>query len=295
MNTEKRLNEAYKKAEVYKFNKDSKYFIISDCHRGTGSPSDEFSKNRNTYIHALRQYFQNGFTYIEAGDGDELLEHKKADTIIKAHYTEYEMIKKFHDNNRYIMIYGNHNIYMKNPKYVQKYFNQFYDEYKQSTNTLFENFQPVESLILKHIDSEKEILIVHGHQGDFSNDQGWTISAITIKFFWRFLHMIGAKSPTSPSKSAHKRHKIEKNFSKWLEKNNTALICGHTHRYKFPKENELPYFNTGCCIYPTSMTAIEIENDEICIVSWRIVANEEGVLQVKRKILRGPEPILNYI
>jgi len=44
--------------------------FFSDCHRSNGSHSDEFTKNRNTYLFALEYYYKNGFTYVEAGDGD---------------------------------------------------------------------------------------------------------------------------------------------------------------------------------------------------------------------------------
>jgi hypothetical protein len=66
------------------------------------------------------------------------------------------------------------------------------------------------------------------------------------------------------------------------------LVCGHTHRLKFPRKDDLPYFNTGCCIYPTSLTAIELENCQVTMVRWKIQANEEGLLQVERNIIHGP-------
>lgn len=294
MRTVQRLNHAYKNARIEEFDNDSKYVIMSDCHRGTGSPSDEFTKNQTSYIFAMEHYLKNGFTYIEAGDGDELLEQKKFKIILDAHHKAFDVIKEFFDKGKYILIYGNHNIYLKNPKYVKKNYFYFYDEYKEVEYEFFKDIEPIEGLVLKHKETGQEILVVHGHQGDFSNDQLWGLTALTIKFFWKFLHTMGAKSPSSPAKNAHKRHKIEKNFCKWIVRNKKMLICGHTHRYKYPKSNDLPYFNTGCCIYPSSITALEIENGEVTIVRWRIIADENGILKVGRQYLRGTDGIEKF-
>jgi hypothetical protein len=95
-------------------------------------------------------------------------------------------------------------------------------------------------------------------------------------------------------KNVFKRHRIERNYNKWIQEHKTALICGHTHRFKYPRKNELPYFNSGCCIYPAGITAIEIEDGNIQMVVWRIKVNGEGVLQVKRYLLRGPAPIEKF-
>ena len=72
------------------------------------------------------------------------------------------------------------------------------------------------------------------------------------------------------------------------------LICGHTHRTKFPKQNELPYFNTGCCINTRGIPGIEIVNDTILMVDWRIIVNDEGIMRIERTVVRGPEPIDRY-
>ena len=68
------------------------------------------------------------------------------------------------------MLYGNHNIYLKNKKYVEKNYYQFYDEYNQKGKPL-QGIKPMEALVLKHRITKQEILIVHGHQGDLINDQ----------------------------------------------------------------------------------------------------------------------------
>jgi hypothetical protein len=72
------------------------------------------------------------------------------------------------------------------------------------------------------------------------------------------------------------------------------LICGHTHRQKFPKKGDLPYFNTGCCTRTRGITGIEIIENNIIMVEWRVRADQNGIVRIYRNVVRGPEPIENY-
>lgn len=294
MRTEQRLTEVYKGARVEYFDENSKYVFFSDCHRSNGSHSDEFLRNRNNYLFALEYYYKNGFTYVEAGDGDELWEHPHFRDIKNAHSAMFDVLKRFFYEDRLIMLYGNHNIYLKNQKYLESNYYTFYNNDTEITCDFMKGLKPCEGLVLKHRNTQQEILVVHGHQGDFSNDQFWFPSMLTLKYFWRFLHAVGAKLPSSPVGNLHKRHKIEKNYVKWIEKHKKMIICGHTHRVKYPKEKELPYFNIGCCVYPNSITNIEITGGEILLVKWSVLPDEDGVLQIRRQILMGPNPIEKY-
>lgn len=294
MNTEKRLTNAYKEARIEYFDKNSKYIIFSDTHRGDDSVSDEFARNQAVFLHVLNYYNNNDFVYIEAGDGDELWEHKNFKHIRLAHKDIFIVLKKFFDKGRLRMIYGNHNIFLKNKKYVYKNYNYFYDEYNQKKVDLFPGIEPIEALLLKHRHTNQEIFIVHGHQGDFINDQLWYISMFLLRYLWRFLHIVGFENPASPARNLYRRHKVEKNYNKWIRKHKIMLICGHTHRAKFPKKDELPYFNTGCCINTRGIPGIEIVNESILLVDWRIKANDDGVMCIERTVVRGPEPIDRY-
>lgn len=264
MNTDKRLTQAYENAKVEYFNDSSKYIIFSDLHRGDGS------------------HF------------DELWENPRVADIKNAHFYIFEIIKKFNDENRLVMIYGNHNIYMKDMDYVREHFYTSYNEYTEADFEFLMGMIPVEALVLKHSETSQEILILHGHQGDFLNDQFWVPTMISLKYFWRYLRSFGIRNPASPVKNTFKRHKIERNFKKWIAKNKKMLICGHTHRFKFPREEELPYFNTGSGTYPTIITGIEISHGEIRLVRWKTEPDSKGFLKVNRAILRGPNSIKQF-
>jgi UDP-2,3-diacylglucosamine pyrophosphatase LpxH len=294
MHTNERLSSAYENARIEYFDDSSKYIIFSDVHRGNGSHFDEFSKNQNVFRYALEYYFKNDYTYIEAGDGDELWENPKASDIKNAHFHIFETIKKFNDENRLIMIYGNHDIYMKDMDYVKEQYYTTYNNYREAEYGFLMGMIPVEALVLKHRETSQEIFTVHGHQGDFLNDQFWFPTMVSLKYFWRYLHSLGIRNPASPVKNIFKRHKIERNFKKWIAKNRKMLICGHTHRFKFPREDEVPYFNTGCCIYPTIITGIEISQGNIQLIRWKTEPDDNGYLKVRRLVLRGPRPIKEF-
>ncbi|ALV22084.1 metallophosphoesterase [Carnobacterium antarcticum] len=294
MFTDRRLTEAYKKARVEYFDEDSKYVFFSDVHRGDGSMSDEFTRNRNIYLHALKHYYENNFTYIEAGDGDEMLEYSDFKYTKNAHREVFDIIKKFFDKKRLIRLYGNHDIFLKNKKFVEENYYTNYDEYNEVFFDFLKGLKPVEALVLRNLETGQEILTVHGHQGDAPNDQFAFFTMLSLKFFWRFLHGFGIRNPSSPIKNVSKRHKIEKNFNKWIKKNKMMLICGHTHRFKYPKDKELPYFNTGCCVYPTFITAIELTEGKIQLVRWAIKVSPDGVLTIEKEIMRGPEPVEEF-
>ncbi len=294
MRTEQRLNEAYRNARVEYFDDSSKYVFVSDCHRGNGGMADEFNKNQNTFIFALEVYLESGFVLVEAGDGDELWEYPKVRPIKNAHFDVFEVMKRFHQDQRFIVLYGNHNMYIKNPEYVKENYYDYFDDHAGKVNDLFSGIKPEEALVLKHRETGQEILVVHGHQGDFTNDQSWMISMLSLKYFWRFIHAFGFRNPASPAANVHRRHKIERRFSKWIGKYRKIIICGHTHRFKYPKDDDMPYFNSGSCIYPTSFTAIEISDGKIQLVRWRTLPDSKGYIQINRDVLRGPDPISKF-
>ncbi len=294
MFTDKRLTNAYKNAKLEYFDNNSKYIFFSDIHRGDDSASDVFARNQNVFVHALDYYYNNDYVYVELGDGDDMWEHAKYKHIRYAHSDVFIVMKKLYDKGRLILMYGNHNIYLKDPKFVRKNLFYYFDEYNKNMTDLFRGITPQEALVLKHKDTKQELFIVHGHQGDLFNDKFWYLSMLTLRYFWRYLHVVGFTNPASPSKNAYKRHKIERRYKKWIRLHKKILVCGHTHRARFPKKGELPYFNTGCCIHTKKITGIEILNGKILMVDWRIRAEDNGVLKIVRTVVRGPVPLENF-
>jgi predicted phosphodiesterase len=291
----KRLQQAYEQACRYPLNNQSKLIFFSDVHRGDNSISDEFAHNQNVYEYALDYYFSSGFTYVEVGDGDELWEHSRFKHIRRAHSVVYLKLKKYFDEGRLLMIFGNHNMDFKFKNYVKDHLYDFYDDYRDDFAPLFPGIVVHEAIVFEHQESQKEIFVVHGHQGDLINDQMWRITKFFNRHFWHYLHIVGFRNPASPAKNLHKRHKIEKNYTKWIKRYQKMLIVGHTHRPKFPSKADYPYFNTGSCIFPRNITGIEIENGYISLIDWRIRPDVSGNLSIKRQVIVGPELLTNYL
>ena len=116
----------------------------------------------------------------------------------------------------------------------------------------------------------------------------------------KVLQIVGVKDPTSPAKNFDKRLKLEKEMTEWLEMNKKELgllIVGHTHRPYLPDVNESPYCNTGSCVHPRCITAIEIENGEIRLIEWFIDVNSAagGNLFVNRKQIVGPRKLQDFL
>lgn len=294
MRTMERLSRAYRNAEVLEIDPTSKIIIFSDAHRGDGSISDEFSKNRHVFYAALQYYYDEDFTLIEAGDNEDLWEWPKFGHIAKSYPLTYEFIRRFHTHGRYLRLYGNHDFQTADPNYVRDNLHYVRSPYSGDLEPCLEGVNVHEAILMRHRDTRQEILIVHGHQGDFANDQAWLMNMYSLRFFWKYLHAFGIKSPSSPVRNSFERHKVERNYVKWIRLNRIALICGHTHREKFPRDGELPYFNSGSCVYPSHITGLEITGDAITLVRWRVDANEDGLLQVARRVIAGPTPLASF-
>lgn len=294
MQTGSRLTEAYDAARLVEFDSSSKFVFLSDQHRGDGSRADEFAKNKIIFTRALTHYLEEGFTLVELGDSEDLWEFPHVRHIVKANGMVYARIKKFFEAGRYLRLYGNHDAQLKDPRYVRQNLSQAPDPLSGEMVPLLPGLRVEEALRLRHSVTGQEIVVVHGHQGDFANDQNWRFTMLTFRAFWKWLHAFGIASPSSPIRNSFKRHKVERNYLKWIRRSHVALICGHTHRERFPRPDETPYFNTGSCTFNGYITGLEITDDQIVLVGWRVEVDHKGHLLVIRRVLAGPQPITSY-
>ena len=295
MASHKRISRAYETARKIPFDDSSKFIIFSDCHRGDNSFADDFANNRNTYYHALKHYYNNGFTYCELGDGDELWENIEFKSILEAHKNVFELMKLFYNENRLYRIVGNHDMVYTNPKYVEKNLFSYLDKVTGKNEPLFPNITFTEGLLLEHCETGQEIFMLHGHQADWMNYHGWKFNRFMVRALWRQLQVVGISDPTSPAKNFRELIKVEKRCKRWIIQNRNLLtITGHTHRPRFPEPHEIPLFNDGSCVHPRSITGLEIENGEISLIKWQIATTEDGTLKILRVLLEGPEKLADY-
>jgi UDP-2,3-diacylglucosamine pyrophosphatase LpxH len=277
------------------FDNYSRFIIMSDCHRGDGGFSDNFSYNQNIFFAALQYYYERDFTYIELGDGDELWESRNIDVIINAHSDTFWLMSQFYREGRFHMLYGNHDIVKRDPKYASTKCKSFFCDSTNSDIPLFPNIKILEGLILNYMEEPYQIFLTHGHQADILNDTFWRLSRFMVRYLWKPLELIGIRDPTSAAKSSERKSKVEKRLSGWAYKNNQMLITGHTHRPIFPKPGETLYFNDGSCVHPRCITGIEIMNGSISLIKWAIKISHDRSLYVGREVLEGPIRIGEYI
>lgn len=295
MSSNTRLTRTYKNAKVLPFNDTSKFILFSDCHRGDNSFADDFSNNRNIYYHALKHYFQNGFSYCELGDGDELWENLSFEPIFEAHKNIYLLMKRYHENGRLHMIYGNHDMVYRNPDYVKKHLYSYFDPKEEREEPLLEDIIYHEGIILRHTETKQEVFLTHGHQAEFMNYHGWRFNRFLVRILWKPLQIWGIADPTSPAKNHKELIKVEKRVKRWILQNDlTITVIGHTHRPRFPEPGDIPFFNDGSCVHPRSITGIEIENGKISLIKWQIATKDDGTLQIVRILLEGPQKLVDY-
>lgn len=286
--TLRRLSKTFNCAKYIPFDSSSKIIIMSDCHRGIGNWGDNFARNQNIYFSALSYYYNNGYTYIELGDGDELWENRNYDQIIDNYSNIFWLLSKFNQEQRLYMLYGNHDITKNDSKYMDKVCSSINNTCDKNNISLFSDIKFYEGLILYNKENKHKIFLTHGHQADIFNDLFWKLSRFLVRYIWRPLELIGFKDPTSVAKNYSKRSKIEDNLVSWVEENSQMMIVGHTHKPVFPSEDDPVYFNDGSCVHPRCVTGIEICEGDILLIKWSILANSDRHLYVGRTVLEGP-------
>lgn len=288
----KKLNKLFQNAKRIDVSTDSKLVFMSDIHRGDGSHADSFMHNQEVYSAALSHYFNQGFTYIEIGDGDELWENRNPIGIISAHKDIFNILAEFYRQNRLVMLFGNHDIVKSDPGYVKKYFSSYIDFSARRPVYLFGDLPVYEALVLESNDSS--IFILHGHQTDFLNSSLWRLARFLVRYLWRPLQIFGVNDPTSSAKNYKKRDETERKLIRWIGNKKLIMIAGHTHRPVFSRPGFTNYFNDGSAVHPRCITAIELENGKIRLVKWLIKAKRDGTLYVGKDIIDGPEQLYKY-
>jgi len=298
-------NEPGKKGLVVPFDtKKDKFIILSDQHKGARDGSDIFAKAERNYIAALTHYHKEDFFYINLGDSEELWENLFV-TVKRHNKATFEKEKQFLKEDKFVKIFGNHDLYWDNDPLREVSLVQIYGA-------------PVkiyEGIILKTTVNHKplEIYMTHGHQGDLQSDGNW-FSKWFVSDIWGPFQSYLRINPNTPStndtlKTAHNTMMYD-----WSAKRkNLLLITGHTHQPVFKSLTELEilyekldaakqakntteigalnqkinelhlkktkapsfkgyldtYFNSGCCCFDDGdITGIEIEDECIRLIKW---------------------------
>ncbi len=289
--TFQRLNQVLENAPIIEIDDSSRIILFSDCHRGDYGWADDFAKNQNIFLHALSYYYNENYTFIEMGDGDELWKNRSFYDIFTAHRRVFELMSRFYHEDRYYMLFGNHDIERSNPNYVRSTLFSYLDERNGQLRPLFPDITVHSGFILRHTPSQRDLLLVHGHQGDLLSDLIWPVGRFFVRVLWRNLQLFGFNDPTSAAKNFTVAKRVDKKLIYWSRENHHMIVGAHTHRPRFPSLQETPYFNTGSVVSPFSITGIEIRHGQIAMVHWNVRADFGGTLRIVRDVVHGPQPL----
>ncbi len=291
------LDNAFKKAMPITINCDTKLILFSDVHKGDNSYADDFAHNMEIYTHAIHQYYDEGFTYIELGDGIELWENDSFEPIYEAHKNVFELLKLFHEKDRLYLLWGNHDMIFRDPLVVERMVYKLITPKKIKEKEQLFDLTFHESVLLEIENTDKKIFLIHGHQADWLNYKFWKVSRFFVRYFWMPLQKwFNVKDPTSPAKNYKNLIKVERKLKDWMHKNNNQMvIAGHTHRPRFPEPGDLPYFNDGSCVHPNSIIGLEIKDLEISLVKWHTSIDSKDQTKITKTVLEGPKSLDLYL
>ncbi len=285
MSTETRLNKAFELALKLPLNEDSRYVLFSDCHRGIGTSNDNFIKHQYVFYAALQHYYNDGFTYIELGDGDELWENRKLKPIVEVYSNIYWLLSQFRGQKRLHLIYGNHDMVKRKSDYCKEHLSSYFCTDSQCQRKLMPGIGYHEGIILENSNrSIRNIYLTHGHQASCLNSVFWRLARFLVRYVWAGLERHGYPDPTSAAKNYEVKERVEQRLTDWAVKHDVLLITGHTHRSVL-EENSPYYANTGSCIHPRCITCIEICEQMIRLVKWFISTDENQRVYIAREVL----------
>lgn len=239
-----------------------RFIIFSDQHKGRKNGADDFKWAEQNYLTALDYYLQEGYTFINLGDSEELWENNIWQ-VKKKNQKNFKAEKKFLQEERYIKIFGNHDLYWDNDPLAAWQLKNIFEAKLKVYEGLVIQFKVDgrKSEVSEYgserstKDSRLNFLLTHGHQGDASSDGNW-FSKFFVANIWAPLQAVLKINPNTPAYDAEKKTLHNTMMYEWsAEDNNPVLITGHTHQPVFASLTHLEK------LYKQLQTAIVAKND----------------------------------
>jgi len=223
------VKEPGKKGIVIPFDcQTGRFIIFSDQHKGARNGADDFAAAGQNYLNALAYYHENEFTFINLGDSEELWENLLF-KVKKHNKKEFEAEKKFLETNRYIKIFGNHDLFWDNDPLAWWHLKNIYGQKVR----IDEGIVLKTSIRTASNKSELTLFLTHGHQGDASSDGNW-FSKFFVARIWAPLQAFLRINPNTPAYDAVKKTLHNQIMYEWsAAQGNIILITGHTHQPVF--------------------------------------------------------------
>jgi predicted phosphodiesterase len=244
-------------------NEETKYYIFSDFHRGNGGDIDYFNPNWNLVNYILSGIYQEGragkkTALIMLGDIEECWAY--GFSLARGNWHKYSMgelnrllhggktidpnnifywEQKFHADDNYHRIFGNHDDYWK---YIPNVEGSLLDVV---------GIEVYPGIVFRLIEEgEDKIFVTHGCQGQSLHDVGNSIPPLAkeAERVWYYLKRIllkpGARLRKVDLEEARdKFNKQEQYLVEWAEEKDLYLITGHSHQPYINRKKNLCLHN----------------------------------------------------
>jgi predicted phosphodiesterase len=195
-----------------------KYVVFSDLHMGDGSRADNFRKNEDVLVKALKHYKRNKYSVILLGDIEEFHQFTLFHIYRRYANSVYKALKEFVDENTY-RVFGNHDIDWA-----------LEDPISEKSNTI-----STEAIKLGN-----NIIITHGHQAMEGYEEDLHIVRLGTTFFKMIENLFSSENKLSIAQLPGKKDKI---YADWAKENRKIFICGHTHAPVFMGRSMYEWMN----------------------------------------------------
>lgn len=212
---EKKLDRLLRSAREMAPGADHRLVIFSDLHLGDGGSSDDFKKNGDLFLAAMRRYYlEKEFTLVLNGDIEELARFRLKS--ITARWAEvYRVWGEFAARGSLVKLVGNHDLGLL----------------RRGRRDL--PFPVVESLKIRL--GGKLLFVMHGHQ---TSNLNWAFQTFGILFLRWLLRPLGVGNYTV-ARSSRRRFSVEKRMYGFAREKKIMALIGHTHRPLFESLSRL--------------------------------------------------------
>ena len=204
----KRLDYWLKNAQAVPITDEWKALHISDPHIEDRGEADDFQKNYLLFMNTIRDYLAGQYKICIQGDWQDRWEQSDEAKILSAYPDLFALIESEREKGNIFQIRGNHDEVLP--------------------------FQQAVKFV--HQGTGKTILCVHGHQGDWCNDQDSWIGRSFVRYIWApAQRLLGLPDPTTATPDNLKKHNLTRDaFHTWANQEreiDLEVVWGHTHAY----------------------------------------------------------------
>jgi UDP-2,3-diacylglucosamine pyrophosphatase LpxH len=211
------------------WNKDSKGIVFSDLHMGVGDVCDKFAQNAELFFRVALDFYKQGYFLFFGGDVYDLWLNDSLEQIRQQYGQIEDLFWAASLNKRFFRIGGNHDRELE-----------------------------LEEAVI--IDADPPILMLHGYQGDYLNDEGWKIGRWVTRHVYRPILEEGIELDSPLTAAYGERHDLVREaYITWANENKHRLIMGHTHK----SENQGFYWNSGSWREGPGGQAVEIIGNDL--------------------------------